>query len=409
MRNVLKWGLLFCCAVFAVAFIGDIASAQHAVTSLANISGPTFGHGLGISALAFMGRTMVAPGMAKAPQRYPFEFGTRRRFQHVGSYTFTPGTPVPSITLPQVGYLSRIFLRIEGTITQTAAGATLSPLGLASLISRVRVNANLGSASIVDCTGVGLELANYWYNPQSGPVKATYGNAIAANRVKYGTIIPINANDRQLLQLGLINLQAEQTRINVDIIPAAVTAYLTAGGGTITPALTLYVGYEYWDVPNPQRFVQPPVSIVRTLEDTVQITNTGEQIYQLPRLGTLAQMSEYFVLAGALAQLDIASPEITNFKLRANKTDTWLDYDTKYAEMDESLLYATASGGFMRPGVKTWDFFHSGEQAFNMGDRDMVNTEQMTTLESIATVLSTVVPGTTSYRGIVRRVIQRAA
>lgn len=398
LRTFAKWSLLFVLPILALMIVGVDAVHAQAVTA-------GFHHGgTALMGLAFVGRTMMLPGQGQQDQRAPFTAGTRRRIQTIGQYAITPGTPLPTITLPQVGYLTKILLRIEGTITQTAAAATLNPLGLASLISRIRVNANLGTTSIVDASAAGIEMANYWMAPLSGPVKNTYGNAIAANRVKYGLVVPINANDRSLLQLGMINLQAEQIRVTLDVIPALIASYITAGGGTITPALTLYVAYEYWDVPNPLRYQQPPATICRTIEEQVQILTTGDQVYAIPRLGTLAQLTEYFIIAGALGTLDTATPDVTQFTLRANKTDTLLQYDTKFAEMEEQMFYNTVNGSFMRPGARTWDFFHSGMQERNYGDRDLIDTEQITTLEFIATVAGTVVPGANSTRNIVRRI-----
>lgn len=350
--------------------------------------------------------TSVAPTAARRAPLRPFEQGTRRRVQQVGQYSWTPGTPVPTITLPQVGYLSGIYVKIEGTITQTAAGATLSPFGYGSLINRARVSANLGSASIVDLSGPSLDLIQRWHAPSVGSLRNTYGNAIAANPVSYGVRIPINANNRTLLKLGLINLQAEQVRVTLDLIPAQLAAFITAGGGTLTPNLTVYVSVEYWDVPRPGVYEQPAPTIARLLEDTIPIANTGDQIYVIPRLGTLAQMTEYFLFNGALANLQAPTPQISAMRLRANKTDYFLQYDARTKEMEEQLFYNTAGGSFMAPGCYTWDFFHSGQQTRNYGDRDLINTEAITTLESIATVDPSVAIAGTCQRTVVRRVFQ---
>lgn len=352
--------------------------------------------------------TSVAPVAGnRAPQKYPFTAGTRRRVATVGAYPFTPGGPLPTITLPQVGMLSKIFLKIEGTITQTAAGGTLSPLGYAALMSRIRVNANLGSASIVDASAAGIELSNYWYAPSAGPVRNAYGNAAAANTVSYGLMVPINANDRQLLQVGLVNLQAEQVRVTLDVVAASLASFITAGGGVLTSALTLYVAYEYWDVPDPRVYQLPPATLCRLLEEQQNIANVGDQIYVMPRLGTLVQMSEYFVFGNAMASLLAPTPQVNQFRIRVNKADTWATYDTRFAEMEEQQFYNSAAGSFMRPGVRTWDFFHSEQQTRNMGSRDLINTEQITTLEFIATIDPSVVPGANYTRNLVRRVLQR--
>jgi hypothetical protein len=347
---------------------------------------------------------MTAP-VAVAPRRpalLPFSMGTRRRVQHVSSVVLTPGQSIPTVTLPQVGYLSKIFLRLRGTITLSAAGAQ-DAFGYARLLQAVRVSANLGSAAIVDSSGLGLEDVMYWRAPQAGPVRNTFGNAAAANQVEYGLIIPISANDRTLLQLGLINLQAEQVRVNIDVTVAALSAYTT---NATASALVLDIGYEYWDVPDPRRYMQPPATLCRILEEITPITAVGERVYVVPRLGTLAQLSDRFINNAVAMVFTGATPDVERFTVRANKSDTWLDYLARVAEQEEAEFYNTTGASFMRPGVRTWDFFHSGQQTRNFGDRDLINTEQITTLEFLATVRAGLAL-VNAERRTVRRVFQR--
>ena len=351
--------------------------------------------------------------------RLPFRMGTRRRVQFVGSYALTLGQPLPTIPLPQTGMLARLFAKIEGTITQTGAAAVLSPLGYAALLSRVRVGVNNGSQAIIDATGAGIALANFWYAPSSGRVQNVYANGAGSNAVSYGVTIPINANDRTLLEIGLINLQAEQLRANVDFSIAAATEFELSGGPVTASALTLYLYYEYWDVPNPDRYLLPPASIVRILEDQQPIAATGELVYPIPRLGTLTQASEYFILGATaatrvMANLTAPTPQISKFRIRANRTDEWLNYDARAAEIEEALFFnqnsgtnTSPAGSFMRPGVRTWDFFHSGLQTRNFGDRDLIDTERITLLELIANVDASVTPSAVTSRNIVRRTFQR--
>lgn len=361
--------------------------------------------------------TVLAP---PTDNRLPFRSGTRRRVQFVGSYPITLGAPLPTITLPQTGMLARLMAKIEGTITQTAAAATLSPLGYAALISRARVGVNNGSQAIVDASGAGLELANFWHAPSTGRVQNTYANGAGVNAVSYGISIPINANDRTLLEIGLINLQAEQLRANVDFSFAAATEFLIAGGPVTASALTLFLYYEYWDVPNPTMYLLPPPSIVRILEDQQPIAAVGDLVYPIPRLGTITQISEYFILGATaatrvMANLTAPTPQISKFRIRANRTDEWLNYDARAAEIEEALFFnsnqgpsnTALSGSFMRPGVRTWDFFHSGLQTRNFGDRDLIDSEKITLLELVATVDGSVAPSAFTTRNIVRRTFQR--
>lgn len=352
--------------------------------------------------------------------RLPFRMGTRRRIQFLGSFAFNVGAPIPTITLPQVGFLAKLYFKLEGTITQTAAGAVLNPLGYASLFSRVRVSANLGSASIVDASGAGIELANFWYAPSTGRVQNIYANGAGVNAVSYGLMVPINANDRTLLEIGLINLQAEQVRVTVDISPAAaLTEFELSGGPPTASTLTLFVYYEYWDVPNPSRYLLPPATLSRILEDQQPIAAVGELSYVVPRLGTLTQLSEYFILGATaatrvMANLTAPTPQISRFRVRANRTDEWFTMDARVAEIEEALFNnvnqgtnASPAGSFARPGVRTWDFFHSGLQTRNFGDRDLIDTERITTLEFIANVDPSVTPSAVTTRNLVRRVFQR--
>lgn len=376
-------------------------------------------HNRELAALAAMAAKLgavmavAAPAVQQQPQLLPFQLGTRRRIQTIGQFVFTPGTPIASIPIPQVGMFAKVYLKLEGTITQTAGAATLSPLGYASLINRVRITANLGAAQIVDASAAGIELANYWYAPTAGPVRNTYANGAGANAVSYGLMVPVNANDRQLLQLGLVNLQAEQIRLNLEVVPApALTSFLVAGGPPTASALILFVAYEFWDVPNPTRYALPPATLSRVLEEQQVIAATGELPYVMPRMGTLAQVSEYFLKgASAAAQvmftLIAPTADVDYFRVRANKSDMWLDYTTKFAEIEEGLFYNSTLSSFMRPGVRSWDFFHSGLQTRNHGDRDLINTEQITTLEFIAAINAGITPTAFTNRNVVRRIFQR--
>lgn len=344
-------------------------------------------------------------------QMLPFRRGTRRRFATIGTFSFTPGTPIPSIVIPQVGYLSRIFLRLTGTITQSGAG-TLNPLGYASLFSRIRLSANLGSASIVDTSGIGLETVNTYWAPNSLPVQNTYANAGAANPVEYGIIVPVNANQRRQFEFGLIGLQAPEVRVTLDVVPNALSSFVTL---TTASSLSLQVAYEYWEYPDPARYTQPPLTIVRTLEDApLQITVTGDQIYQIPRLGTMAEMHSLVLIDGARADLQSTSatvpPQVSEGRIRINKTDTILDYLVRMKELDEAEVFNTAGATrtFLQQGVWSWDLWHASEQKWNGGDgRDMINTEEITTLESILTIDPTVTLTGTCQIQPIRRVFQR--
>lgn len=338
--------------------------------------------------------------------RIPFRQGTRRRVQSIGAFPVTPGQPVQTITLPQVGMVSRVLLSLEGTITLSAAGVQ-NALGYAALLSRVRLSANLGSASIVDCTGIGLELVNQWRAPQTkGRVQNAFGNGAVANEVIYRTAVPVNANNRQQFEFGLIDLQSPEVRVTLDVSAADLSAFTT---NATASSLTLYVAYEYWEIPDPSVYELPPMTLVRTIEDAaLPIAVLGDQTYQIPRLGTLIQMSNLVLLNGAPCQLTGPTPDVSEIRMRINKTDTVLDYQTRFKEIEEAEFYNQPSASFMRDGVLTWDFWHASSAERCGGDgRDFFDTESVTTLESIITLSPTAVIAGVSQIQPVRRVLQR--
>lgn len=347
----------------------------------------------------------MPPQMQQSPKLLPFRSGTRRRFATIGQYAIVPGAPIPTIILPQVGMLSRIFCWIAGTITKTAAG-NIGVFGLADLIARANLNANLGSASIVSTTGPGLMVVNEWLNPARLPIgNATNLAAAGANAIDFGFVIPVNANDRNQFTFGLIDLQAPELRVSLDILfnnLAVLAADCTASN------LTLYVGYEYWEIPDPTRYALPARTLCRTIEDAAQqINQNGDVIYQVPRLGTLAQMTHLFTLGGAAATV---ATQTASLRMRINKTDEVMNYQTRFKRLDEASLYPSVGGssGLLSESALTWDFYHSDAQTLNAGGRDLVNTEEVTTLESIVDVeVAGGIGAGTNQMQTVRRVLQR--
>lgn len=340
--------------------------------------------------------------MQKAPQLLPFRYGTTRRRQVVGQYAITPGSPLPTIILPQVGMLARVWLTIEGTITQSAAG-TVNPLGYSSLISRVRVTTNQGSASLVDVSGLGLEIINRSLAPQTLPVQNTYANAGAANAVKYKLCVPINANMRKQFEMGLINLQAPEVRVNLDVVFNPISTFVTL---VTANALTAYVMYEYFDIPDPKRYALPPRTLVRTLEDAPQtIVATGDQVYQIPRLGTMFDYHAAVILNGNYCN---GLTDIDNFAWRYNFSDTQYDMPSRFQEVWEAEAYNENAATFLKSGVISLPLWNAGDTYLNGGDfRDAIDTEENTTTQAIITINSGATITGDSRINHVRRVTQR--
>src|SRR6516162_816964 len=142
----------------------------------------------------------------------------------VGGGTYGP------LTLPKTGLLARIYLSIRGTITGTVTAP--NALGMASIISRIRVQANSG-IDIFNVSGAGYHylLRNSLESEYIDPVGQSNGTvAVSATTFNLDAIIPIALNMRD--PTGLIMLQNEQTIVNLFIDWLADTSVGT--GATIT-------------------------------------------------------------------------------------------------------------------------------------------------------------------------------
>lgn len=320
----------------------------------------------------------------------PFVLGTRRRRQKVAVAPVTAGQSITPVILPKVGYLSSIFLAFEGSVTLSGPGA-LADLGPWALLNRITVDANMASASLWNTSGYGAfvmqqtERANFRPNlggvGVSAPSSTIYSAPVAsgANTVRFGLRIPIAFNAGAQAPLGLVNLQAPEVQVTLNISMAAATAYAalaTAYSGNI------HVYYEYFDVPDPRQFTQPPLMLVRVQEDMQPIAAVGDNTYTVPRQGVLFNLAHVVRLNGA------RSDDVDSTRIVFNKTDVPLDTDFRWQRFDERYVF----GVDPITGVFQYNWADS-EAMVNGGPgmtpaRDAIDSEELTTLESIVRVAS---------------------
>lgn len=346
--------------------------------------------------------------MAAAAQRLaPFRSGTRQRRAKVGTIAYATAAALTPLELPRVGMLSRIIIQFRGTVTLSGAGA-LSDLGPWNLLARIKVNANIGSASIVDVSGYG----GYMITPLAeeigfrsdlaGVGGGTTPNAdIHASPVAMGAntwvltwIIPIGANAGKQFDLGLINLQAPETRVTVELTTGALL-----DPATLVTATTgnFHVYYEYYEIPDPRAFAMPPLALVRWLEEQQPVNQTGDNIYTVPRQGVLLQLAHRVTLNGA------RSDSVDSIAIRFNKTDSPYVMERQW----EKVLQRLFQGVNPLTGVFYWDFWHA-ESDISQGDtRDAIDAEELSTLESVITVTSGATLGSNNnFLASVRRIVQ---
>lgn len=360
-------------------------------------------------------------------QLAPFRFGTRRRRALLNTFTYD-GTaaqqrPAP-FKIPNVGFLSRLLLVVRGKIAYTGGVGAFSNYGYADLFNRIQVNANIGSASIVDVSGRGAAAISSAINPNSA--KGDPPNLAAADTgtVKYQFIIPIAANDNRNFEMGALGMQDPQIQVTLSIVWNPVTSVIataTTGGTTL---LTLEVWEEYWEIPDPRVFALPPRILVRSLEETQAGLVAGNNTYQMPRLGTLLW---YAGIVGVQGVTPLADTQLTDFLIKFNKTDTIEEYDgNAFSLLDNTISDSFNPGDWpgiytataakvpqglagprtMFPGMYVADLWHA-ENDRQAGDlRDAIDTELLTTTEFIFQLGGGYVPNAADTIQHIRRVVQ---
>jgi hypothetical protein len=352
---------------------------------------------------------MVAGATAQPKQKLPFRYGTVRRRLTIGTYTLTPGQSIPTITLPQVGMLSRIVVNIAGTYTKANASGLNLLDGYDAILARNTLKLNNGSSQIFDASGVGINIVNQNQSP-SLPIKRGLLTTVAAQTFTYNYMIPVAANNREQFTMGLINLQAPELRATLDISANPLSSIFATPADVTLFTATATVSYEYFEIPNLSEYQLPPMTLVRTIEEApIPVAVTGLQTYQIPRLGTMIDYHAVLQLNNVYANV---LTNFTNFALRYNKSDTQYDMRVQDCETYEAEQYGMGSGPtktFMQASALSFNLWAAGNRPWDGGDfRDAIDTEENTTTESLITVngATALNPGKDNIF-YVRRVVQR--
>lgn len=345
---------------------------------------------------------------APAQRLLPFRSGTRQRRAKVGAIAYAAASGLTPLELPRVGMLSRLIVQFRGTVTLSGAGA-LADLGPWNLLNRLKVNANIGSASIVDLSGFGAFsvqdlVEEISFRPDKGGSGDTAVNAdihaapvaMGANTWVLTWIVPIAANSGKQFDLGLINLQAPETRVTVEL----TTGNLLDPATLVTATTgTFHVYYEYYEIPDPRAFALPPLALVRLIEEQQAIGAVGDNVYTVPRQGILLQMTHRVTLNAARGP----DSSVDSFSIKFNKTDSVYQMERQW----ERILYRLFYGLNPNVGVYRWDFWHA-ESDVSAGDsRDAIDAEELSTLESIVTINSGATLGSNNnFLTSTRRIVQ---
>lgn len=346
------------------------------------------------------------------PPKLPFRLGARQHFTQVGTKPFISGGNV-KIDFPAVGWLSRVYVTVRGTTTVTAAApvATFKNVVEAAwnTLTRVRVEANGAQLTVLDCSGYDLYLASHFLErgfkndaPGAGSSAVdpelqkgwTPPTTVAVNDFRVTYVLPIAAGNGSNFDVGLINLQAEELTLTLNM-DCAKPADIYTANAPVFDNLTIEVGYLWYEMPDANRVELPQPLIVRLVGDQFNEIKTGENRMKAIRQGSLMQQLIVVKTDG-----DYEAGSVDRILLKLNKNTTVYDMTAWQNRLTNRLQL----GVDLPSGVFMWDFYHSS-QAVSEGDsRDMFDLEQYATFETIINIPAGIisVPATTNIRTITR-------
>ena len=328
-----------------------------------------------------------APGRpAQQRQLGAFEKGTDPRFRKVNAATFSIGGADVRIDLPRTGLLSSVLLQLTGTMN-LSGGTTFPALGPWNIFKRIQVYTNTGTVSLWDTSGWGAYLMSYLADDNYGADKSGLSDVYAAGTLAGNNVwnlfleLPIAMNFGVDRRWGLINLQSPEVICSVQVTPGANTDAVTSiGTGTGFGSATLAVYYRYFEVPNPSKYELPPLAVHRVLESSQAISGTGDQVYTVPRQGTLLRLVHYSLVNGVRDSADW-----TQFAIRYNLTGLPIVKDRVVMEYEQRRFF----GNDLPTGTFVHDRWHAAELVAAGPLWDAIDTEAVAQLDSVPTLAST--------------------
>ena len=379
MKN---WGLKTLRMIgFAAIALVIFASAAYAFdVPVVKAIGAALGlGGAGAGGLGMVGAATAQPVMDQRPTVLPFRQNTRQKIASLaGTMSYSLGGRA-QVTLPQIGYLSKIYLRFNGTLT-FSGGATPAKFAPYSIFNRVQVDLNSNKQTLVDASGYQLFLLNSVRKKNARLDQGTdsdfyvFPSSGSAQTFRATLEVPIAVSDGNNFMNGLINLQAPELQCNVTVQFASA---LTDIADTVTAATgSVDVIYEYYEVPDPSQVQQPFLGLHKILAQTNVITGTGENRYTVPRGGKILRLIHVLECNGA------KSDAYDKQEIILNQSQGIYDVPKWASKFRNRQMY-----GYTLPtGTIVWDFMNAYDIAEESDQRDVLNTERVTTTESVVTV-----------------------
>lgn len=300
----------------------------------------------------------------------PFNQSTRQKFVQLPTQTRPTGGGITSLVLPKTGLLARLWLKIRGSV----AGSLSNPnaFGFSSVLRRVQLVTN-SAITLFDVSGPGYfyllaDMLESEYIRQFGQNNAK--TAVTATTFILDMVVPVASNLRD--PLGMIMLQNEQTVVTLQINWEADANVAT--GATVTATCVPWM--EFFTVPlDPRSW--PPLNIIhQILQDSQDVSGSGDVTYNWPRGNT------YMQLIHGLGYAASGADNFTAFKVRVNQSD-YLFNAADLGILD--MQYEFYHGGARPAGVIPFDMLATSGLGNYGSTRDMFNSALVTDLASVIT------------------------
>jgi len=345
--------------------------------------------------------------MVQQKQLIPFRFGTRQHFAYVGSIPHTSGGQI-SFRLPNVGFLTKLYLQFNGQINAGATAPVVFPDWRYpfALASRISLSANVGNTDIVNASGPMLKLVDRTYrrsliDPYFGlggvgaeTVPSTISVSTATPLV-FSIPINVTPNDGSNFDEGCINLQSTELQVNLNVTLSSESGlFSTVNGATITGTWNLY--YKYYEVPDPNTVAYPVAMWHAQLSQPFQFNSSGDNTYTIPLQGTLLRLYMRFYNANASVTSFDAS-KLNNLSVKFDKATTIYQIPAWRLGEENTMAYpqwsyGTAKNANAYPkierGAMVLDLFNASDLAGHGDTRDAINTQAIAATDFVFNMLS---------------------
>ena len=311
--------------------------------------------------------------------------------------------------LDRTGFLRAILLKVSGTVTLSSGGAFPTD-GFApfNVIDKIRLNTKGGGTIIFDVNGYSLKqyndrLKNCWsvdgggnYTPNILVYQAPVASGVNNWTLHY--LIPLSQNLGSSFTTGLFALQGANTQATLQIQTISATSALVSNYSS--SALTAQIQLDICDVPQNPDVMLPALQVIKTVTNRFSVTQTGENLIEIPAEGILQDVQMVSVFNGT------RSDALDYIKFRTNYNNY---FETQLAS-DNAFWYEYNYGKPKPKGVWALDFQSDLDMPTVGSGRDAFLVQRIAKTELVPVITSgTTISGTSYFDVTTRHLINLAS